>query len=242
MAQQYHLYTNADQYVWKTLFSRQMEQLPGLASTVFLQGVEAAGFRPDAIPDFEKDINPRLQALTGWKVVDVPGLIPEMDFFIMLSQRQFPASTWLRSPDQIDYLEEPDMFHDTFGHIPVLTNQAFCDFLSRLSEVALRYIDSPEAIEYIKRLYWYTVEFGLIHEKEGLKIYGGRILSSAGETTYSLYSDIPHRYKFQVPTIMQTVVKIDAFQKQYFVIDSYEQLYESIAAIETYLEKQWQVA
>src|SRR5205823_3950319 len=138
--------------------------------------------------------------------------------FELMADRQFPATTWLRQRDQLDYLPEPDMFHDTFGHVPVLTNQAFCDFLAALSRIALRFVDHPEAIDMISRLYWYTVEFGLIQEGDQLRIYGGGILSSPGETRYSLYSDVPKRLPYNVSVLLQTPYIIDHFQEQYFVI------------------------
>lgn len=233
--QAYENYTKHDQDVWKLLFDRQINQLPDLASEAYIEGIELAGLSAECIPNFETGLNPRLKEQTGWEVVVVPGLIPVEDFFKLMANRKFPSSTWLRTEDQLDYLEEPDMFHDTFGHVPLLTNQAFCDFLAKFSKIALDYIHSEEAVSQLQRLYWYTVEFGLIREKENLKIYGGGIISSSGESQYSLFSDIPKRLDYDVPTIMETVVKIDEFQKQYFVIESYEQLYNSLPEVEKYL-------
>ena len=218
------------------LFRRQMHRLPGRASQAYLDGIVATGFPNEAIPDFEKDLNPRLLPLTGWRVVAVPGLIGNREFFELMADRQFPATTWLRTRDQLDYLPEPDMFHDTFGHVPVLTNRHFCDFLAALSRIALKHVDHEEAIDRIARLYWYTVEFGLIRENGELRIYGGGILSSPGETIYALESDVPIRTDYDVTTLLQTPYVIDRFQEQYFVIDSYEQLYESVPEIEWQLE------
>ena len=218
------------------LFRRQMHRLPGRASQAYLDGIVATGFPNEAIPDFEKDLNPRLLPLTGWRVVAVPGLIGNREFFELMADRQFPATTWLRTRDQLDYLPEPDMFHDTFGHVPVLTNRYFCDFLAALSRIALKHVDQEEAIDRIARLYWYTVEFGLIRENGELRIYGGGILSSPGETIYALESDVPIRTDYDVTTLLQTPYVIDRFQEQYFVIDSYEQLYESVPEIEWQLE------
>lgn len=233
--QAYENYTKHDQDVWKLLFDRQINQLPDLASEAYIEGIELAGLSAECIPNFETGLNPRLKEQTGWEVVVVPGLIPVEDFFKLMANRKFPSSTWLRTEDQLDYLEEPDMFHDTFGHVPLLTNQAFCDFLAKFSKIALDYIHNEEAVSQLQRLYWYTVEFGLIREKENLKIYGGGIISSSGESQYSLFSDVPKRLDYDVPTIMETVVKIDEFQKQYFVIESYEQLYNSLPEVEKYL-------
>ncbi|MBE7174645.1 MAG: phenylalanine 4-monooxygenase [Williamsia sp.] len=236
MNQTYSKYTPDDQAVWRLLFERQMAQLPGKASQAYLDGITATGFRADRIPDFEQDLNPRLKELTGWQVYAVEGLIPNRAFFELMANRQFPATTWLRRRDQLDYLPEPDMFHDTFGHVPMLSNRAFCDFLAALSQIALHHIENEEAIAMISRLYWYTVEFGLIQENHELRIYGGGILSSVGETTYSLYSPEPSRVPYAVETLLKTPYVIDHFQERYFVIDSYEQLYQSVPQIEDALE------
>ncbi|GAB3576538.1 hypothetical protein GCM10027578_42640 [Spirosoma luteolum] len=236
MIQSYSTYTPDDQAVWTMLYRRQMAQLPGKASQVYLDGIAATGFRATRIPDFERDLNPRLANLTGWRVTAVDGLIDNRSFFELMANRQFPATTWLRRRDQLDYLPEPDMFHDTFGHVPLLSNQPFCDFLAALSQIALRHIDSEEAIAMISRLYWYTVEFGLIQEPEGLRIYGGGILSSVGETGHSLYSNEVRRLPYSVETLLRTPYVIDRYQEQYFVIGSYGQLYRSIPEIETTLD------
>lgn len=236
MTQDYQKYTPDEQAVWKLLFERQMARLPGRASQAYMDGILATGFPNNRIPNFERDLNPRLLPITGWRVVAVPGLIDNREFFELMADRQFPATTWVRGRDQLDYLPEPDMFHDTFGHVPVLTNQSFCDFLAALSRIALRFVDHQEAIDMIARLYWYTVEFGLIQETEGLRIYGGGILSSPGETIYALESDIPKRQPYDVSTLLQTPYIIDHFQQQYFVIDSYEQLFHSVPQIEATLE------
>jgi len=238
MNQSYSSYTAEDHRMWRMLFERQTQKLPQLASKDYLEGIDKAGFVADHIPDFEKELTPRLQALTGWSVVGVPGLVSIKEFFELMADRQFPASTWLRRPDQLDYLEEPDMFHDTFGHVPLLTNQAFCDFLAEFSKISLRYIEDETAVKLMQRLYWYTVEFGLIKEDGHLKIYGGGILSSSGESDYSLHSDIPERVPYNIEEIIATEVKIDEYQKKYFVIDSYEKLYQSLPQFEKVLEHQ----
>ena len=236
MNQTYSKYTPDEQAVWKLLFDRQMARLPGRASQAYMDGILATGFPNSRIPDFERDLNPCLLPITGWRVVAVPGLIPNRDFFELMADRQFPATTWLRGREQLDYLPEPDMFHDTFGHVPVLTNQHFCDFLAQLSRIALRFVDHDEAVEMISRLYWYTVEFGLIQEPAGLRIYGGGILSSPGETIYALENNLPKRIPYDVTTLLQTPYVIDHFQEQYFVIRSYEQLFHSVPEIEAALE------
>jgi phenylalanine-4-hydroxylase len=235
MNQPYDMYTPADHTIWKRLFERQMEQLPHIASEAYLSGIDKVGFVADHIPNFADDTNPRLRRLTGWEVYVVPGLIPHREFYQHLANRQFPASTWLRKPEQLDYLEEPDMFHDTFGHVPLLSNQAFCDFIARLSEVALNFIDNQDALQRLSSLYWYTVEFGMIRENGKLKIYGGGIISSPGESVYCLRHDVP-KLDFDVLTLLQTPYHIDRYQDHYFVISSYDQLFDSVSEIGEILE------
>lgn len=234
MNQAYHRYTKADHAMWRALFERQMQFLPDIASVDYLEGINKVGFVSDHIPHFEKETNPLLRALTGWEVYVVPGLIPHQEFYTHLYNRQFPASNWLRKPEQIDYLEEPDMFHDTFGHVPLLSNAAFCSFMSHLSTIALRFIDQEEALQRISRLYWYTVEFGLIYEHNTLKIYGGGIISSSGESHYCLSNEVP-KIDFDLERVLNTPYHIDRYQDHYFVIDSYEQLYQSISRMEDLL-------
>jgi len=240
LAQDYAQYTPEDHRIWHLLFSRQMELLPHRASQIYLDGIPSAGFTADRIPHFDEDVTPKLRALTGWSIGVVPGLIEPYAFFRMLAERVFPASTWLRTEAQLDYLEEPDMFHDTFGHIPLLTNGSFCDFLAQFSAISLRYLDHPTCLEQIRRLYWYTVEFGLIRESGQVKIYGGGILSSPGESVYSLTSNEPKRVNFSIEEIVETSIKIDEYQKKYFIIDSYEQLVDCLPALESLLHQTYQ--
>jgi len=235
MQQDYAGYTAEDHQVWQLLFDRQMTQLPTLASRAYLEGIKAIGFTPERIPNYEQT-NKRLMSITGWSIEVVKGLIPNKEFFELLLTKRFPASTWLRTLAQLDYLEEPDMFHDTFGHIPMLTNHDFCGFLKGLSEIALRFLDSEIGVEMIARLYWYTVEFGLIQDPEGLKIYGAGIISSSGESIYSL-SDKPQRTPFDVNIIVNTPYIKDKFQEKYFVISSYKELYKSLPTLEKILEQ-----
>ncbi|MEM9831937.1 MAG: phenylalanine 4-monooxygenase [Bacteroidota bacterium] len=234
MQQEYEKYTEEDFKVWKLLYERQIVNLPGAASQAYLDGLRTISFTSDKIPNFE-ETNDVLRQLTGWGIHVVPGLIDDDKFFQLLSNRKFPSSTWLRKLSQLDYLEEPDMFHDVFGHVPLLTNQPFVDYLQELSKIALRYIENPWAIHLISRIYWFTVEFGLIKENSNLRIYGAGILSSAGETEYSLSKEAAH-IPYNVVHIMGTAYRKDIFQKQYFVIDSYEQLFHSTDQIEEYLQ------
>lgn len=236
--QEYEKYTDEDRKVWQLLYERQVVNLPGAASSAYLDGMDQIGFTANKIPNFE-EMNSVLHKLTGWEVTVVPGLIAEKDFFELLSDKKFPASTWLRKLSELDYLEEPDMFHDVFGHVPLLTNQAFVGFLQSLSDIALKFIDNPYAIELISRLYWFSVEFGLIRENDELRIYGAGILSSAGETKYSLSGSSLY-FDYDVRQMLLTPFRKDVFQDRYFIIDSYEQLYQSVDDISKILGQEVQ--
>jgi phenylalanine-4-hydroxylase len=233
--QQYENYTAEDFAVWKILFDRQIQNLPGRATVAYLEGLERIQFNGERIPNFA-ETNPLLRSQTGWELTVVPGIVADDVFFKLLADKKFPATTWLRKMAQLDYLEEPDMFHDVFAHVPLLTNQAFVDFLQALSKIALRHIDNAWAIELLSRIYWFTIEFGLIQEEGGLRIYGAGILSSAGETLYSL-SDKPEHRPYDVARILDTPYRKDTFQEIYYIVDSYEALYASIPQIEEELAK-----
>ncbi|MDE0559302.1 phenylalanine 4-monooxygenase [Algoriphagus sp. NF] len=235
LRQDYEAYTAEDFKVWKILYERQMPNLPKAASQAYLDGVEIVKFTADRIANFE-ELNKILKETTGWAVQVVPGLIDDDLFFGLLNNRRFPSSTWLRKMEQLDYLEEPDMFHDAFAHMPMLTNQPYVDFLEKLSGIALKHIDDPWAIQLLSRIYWFTIEFGLIRENGELRIYGAGILSSKGETKFSL-SDEPAHYPYDVKRIMNQEYWKNKFQDKYFVIESYEQLYNSIPEIEAVLEE-----
>jgi phenylalanine-4-hydroxylase len=234
MRQEYEHYTEEDFQVWRLLYERQIVNLPDAASQAYLDGLQMINFMAEKIPNFD-ETNAVLKGLTGWQIHVVPGLIDDDKFFQLMADCRFPASTWLRKMSQLDYLEEPDMFHDVFGHVPLLTNQPFVDFLQQLSKIALRYIDNPWAIHLISRIYWFTVEFGLIRENGQLHIYGAGILSSAGETKHSISREAK-QVPYDVDVIMGTAYRKDEFQKQYFVIDQYEDLYQSLDKIEAYLK------
>ena len=226
LSQKYEKYTSEDQKVWEILFERQVKQLEELADTSYLEGIQRIGFSKHKIPDF-REVNARLMEQTGWKIHVVPGIIDQENFFKMLSEKTFPSSTWLRKMDELDYLSEPDMFHDAFGHMPLLTNSIFCDFFKKIGDLGVKYIDHPEIIEKLGRIYWFTVEFGLIENENGLKIYGAGILSSFGESKYSL-SDAPKRKPFDIVEVMNTDFDNSVIQELYFVIESFEQLSDSI--------------
>ncbi|MGK7392308.1 MAG: phenylalanine 4-monooxygenase [Candidatus Cyclobacteriaceae bacterium M2_1C_046] len=218
-------YTDEDHLVWRLLFDRQMEQLKKVASAAYLQGLEDIGFTNKQVPNYE-DVNKILGEKTGWSVKPVKGIVDDAEFFDMLANKIFPATTWLRSLSELDYLEEPDMFHDVFGHLPLLTNKAFTDFLEELGNVGLQCKDENE-VHLLSRFYWFTVEFGLIKEGKDLKVYGAGLLSSAGETSFSL-SEKPARHLFDLKKVIDTSYRKDQFQTQYFVVNSFDQLYLAI--------------
>ena len=220
-------YKAEDHATWGTLYQRQRELLVGRATDEFLQAQDEMGMSPHAIPRFDQ-LNEVLGAATGWTLIGVEGLLPELDFFDHLANRRFPVTWWIRRPDQIDYIAEPDLFHDLFGHVPLLMNPLFADYMQAYGRGGVKaHGVGPEALANLTRLYWYTVEFGLINTSQGLRIYGAGIVSSKGESLYSLESPAPNRLGFDLQRIMRTRYRIDTFQKTYFVIDSYAQLIEA---------------
>ncbi len=235
MRQEYSKYTPEDHDVWSILYKEQMSHLPDKVTSYFLEGIKIVGFQADKVPTFDR-VNEGLLASTGWSVFVVPGLIDNKPFFEHLSNKEFPATTWLRKKSQLAYLEEPDMFHDIFGHVPMLSVPAFCNYLSELSDIVLEHIENPNVVEVAARLYWYTVEFGMIQEDGELKIYGAGISSSSGESRYCVSNEATH-VPYDVKEIFKTPYIKDSYQKQYFVIDSYEQLYESLPQIKEEIEK-----
>ena len=220
-------YSATDHEVWATLFERQQKILAGRASDEFLRQQQAMGMSPDRIPKFD-ELNAVLRKATGWELVGVEGLLPELVFFDHLANRRFPVTWWIRTPEQLDYLAEPDLFHDLFGHVPLLMNPVFADYMQAYGRGGVKaHAIGPDALVNLTRLYWYTVEFGLIRQPDGLRIYGSGIVSSKGESIHSLESPAPNRIGFDLERIMRTQYRIDTFQKTYFVIDSYEQLMEA---------------
>lgn len=224
--QDWAAYTAADHELYRRLHERQSAQLQGLACEEFITAVAQLG-APDRIPRFDA-LSERLHRATGWEVVAVPGLIPEEAFFKLLAERRFPVTGWLRRPEEFDYVVEPDVFHDLFGHVPLLFNPVFADYMQAYGAGGLK-ASRLEACEYLARLYWYTVEFGLIATPAGLRAYGAGILSSAGELRHSVLSPEPQRIGFDLERIMRTRYKIDSFQTTYFVIDSFSQLFDATA-------------
>ncbi|MCC6515880.1 MAG: phenylalanine 4-monooxygenase [Chitinophagales bacterium] len=235
LKQAYDKYTAEDFLVWKLLYQRQRVLLQNMASLEFIEGMEAMHFSDEKIPDFNH-VNKVLANTTGWQIEVVPGLIPDKDFFELLANKKFPSSTWLRKLENLDYIEEPDMFHDCFAHMPLLTEQFFVDYLQALSKIALRYIDDALAIELIGRIYWFSVEFGLIQQNNGMRIYGAGILSSSGESIFCL-GDKANRLPFNVKEIMEKHYYKDHFQDRYYVINTYKDLFDAIPEIDTLLER-----
>ena len=223
--QNWAAYTEVEHQTWDTLYARQMKILPGRACEAFLNGLKALDLNAGGIPDFDV-INPKLQALTGWTVVCVPGLVPDEVFFDHLANRRFVSGQFIRKPDQLDYLQEPDIFHDVFGHVPMLTDPDFAAYMEAYGKGGQR-AASLGMLPNLARLYWYTVEFGLIRQDDGLRIYGAGIVSSKGESIHSLESAAPNRIGFDLERIMRTRYRIDTYQKTYHVIDSFEQLMDA---------------
>ena len=215
-------YTADEHAVWDLLFERQAKLLPGRASEAFLRGLDVLKLSKPGIPDFE-ELSDRLMKLTGWQVVAVPGLVPDDVFFDHMANRRFVAGNFIRTRDQLDYLQEPDVFHDVFGHVPMLADPRFADYLEAYGRGGLRAMEFG-ALKQLSRLYWYTVEFGLIDEPEGLRIYGSGIVSSSAESLFSLEDPSPNRIAFDLKRVMRTDYRIDDFQQNYFVIPSFDEL------------------
>lgn len=220
--QDWAAYTVLEHQTWDRLFGRQSAMLQGRASQAFLKAVDVLRLGQPGIPDFEV-LNEKLAKLTGFEVVAVPGLVPDAVFFDHLAHRRFVSGRFIRTPEQMDYLEEPDIFHDVFGHVPMLADPMFADYMQAYGEGGLR-AGSLHAIDKLARLYWYTVEFGLVREAGGLKLYGAGIVSSYGESVFALDDASPNRLGFDLERVMRTRYRIDDYQQTYFVIDSFEDL------------------
>jgi phenylalanine-4-hydroxylase len=219
-------YTAADHDTYRRLYARQVQQLPGLACDEFISAVQQLG-TPEQIPHFDA-VSEKLMKATAWQIVSVPGLIPEEAFFALLADRRFPVTDWIRKPEEFDYVVEPDVFHDLFGHVPLLFNRSFADYMQAYGAGGLK-ASRLDACELLARLYWYTVEFGLIHTPQGLRSYGAGILSSSSELRHSVRAHEPRRVGFDLARIMRSRYRIDSFQATYFVIDSFQQLFDATA-------------
>ena len=222
IAQDWAAYTAEEHATWDLLFDRQAALLPGRASAAFLKGLDALRLNERGIPDFE-ELSDRLEALTGWRVVAVPGLVPDDVFFDHLANRRFVSGNFIRRRDQLDYLQEPDVFHDVFGHVPMLADPAFADYMAAYGRGGLRALELG-ALKQLARLYWYTVEFGLVQEADGLRIYGAGIVSSFAESRFALDDPSPNRIGFDLALVMRTEYRIDDFQQNYFVVPSFDEL------------------
>ena len=215
-------FSQEEHHVWDTLFARQAKLLPGRASDAYLRGLDVLKLSKPGIPDFD-ELSERLMKLTGWQVVAVPGLVPDDVFFDHMANRRFVAGNFIRRADQLDYLQEPDVFHDVFGHVPMLADPVFADYLAAYGRGGQR-AQGLDALKYLGRLYWYTVEFGLVAEPEGLRLYGAGIVSSFAESRFALDDPSPNRIAFDLERVMRTEYRIDDFQQNYFVIPSFEDL------------------
>jgi phenylalanine-4-hydroxylase len=251
--QNFAAYTAADHETWRELYARQSNLLPGLATQRFIEWLPQLD-ASQRIPRFEV-INTRLQSATGWQLVGVPGLIPEVPFFTLLANRKFPVTDWIRTPAELDYVVEPDVFHDLFGHVPLLFDASYANYIQAYGQAALKAhaleqsrSDCAGAVEHLSRLYWYTIEFGLLRENGQVRAYGAGILSSPGELQHSVQSSAPQRLVLtneqELLHCMGSRYKIDTFQSQYFVIKDFESLlaltapdftphYQHLAALKT---------
>ncbi|HJU17409.1 MAG TPA: phenylalanine 4-monooxygenase [Stellaceae bacterium] len=221
--QDWSAYGEEEHAIWRFLFERQQKLLEGRACREYLDGLKGLGVAHDGIPDFRR-LSDILDRATGWRIVAVPGLVPDDVFFAHLAERRFPSTCFIRRRDQLDYLQEPDVFHDIYGHVPMLMNPVFADYMQAYGQGGLKALGLGH-LPYLARLYWYTVEFGLIATPEGLRIYGSGILSSAGESVYCLDDPRPRRLRFDLRRVMRTRYRIDDFQETYFVIDSFAALF-----------------
>ena len=217
-------YTTQEHETWKILFERQMEVLAPRICSEYVAGVETLGFTSDKIPNFN-EVNEQLAAATGWQVAATKGLIKSRAFFDMLADKKFPAGFFIRSREQLDYLEEPDIFHDLFGHIPLLCNPAYANYMHEYGKGGARAL-KYKTTKNLARLNWWTIEFGLIQKDDELKIFGAGLASSFGEAQYCVDDSSAHHIKFELERCMRTRVYINDFQPCYFVINSFEDLFQ----------------
>ena len=236
--QNYAAYTAQDHDTYKRLYQRQTALLPGLACDAFIEALPLMG-ESDEIPRFDQ-VNEKLHKATGWLIVAVPGLIPEFAFFCLLANQKFPVTDWIRTPVEFAYVVEPDVFHDLFGHVPLLFNPIFAKHLQAYGAGGIK-AHRLGACELLSRLYWHTIEFGLIRQPNGLRAYGAGILSSSGELGHAIASTLTKRVDLNLLRAMQTSYKIDQYQSIYFVIDSFQQLYDITTPDFTLLYEQLKV-
>ena len=225
----YENYTEEDFKVWELLFNQQIDNLKDVVAIEFLDSLKVVGFKPEIIPKFD-ELNKKLYNLTGWKITTVPNIANSKEFFYNLSKKRFTTTCWLRSLEEIDYLEEPDMFHDVFAHVPLLSNKSYTKFFYELGNIGVSVINNPDKLLRLQRLYWFTIEFGLIKSKELDKIYGAGIISSKEECENAMSNDVIKK-QYNVSEIMNEPFRTDQLQEKYFIIDSFEQLTNSIEEI-----------
>ncbi|TGE15401.1 phenylalanine 4-monooxygenase [Hymenobacter elongatus] len=237
--QQYDRYTAQDQLVWKVLFDRQTALLHKRAATAFGQGLAKAGLQRSALPRFE-DISKRLHKATGWQLEAVTGMLDDATFFGLLAERKFPATVWIRSMEQFDFIQEPDLFHGIFGHVPLLMDRAFADFLHFLGRVAAQHLHDAPALARMERLYGFTVQFGLVQEQGATRMYGAGLLSSSGEIHHCI-ADETTRRPFDLATVLHTPYSEAHVQEHYFVLNSWDQLTESVAELAALLSTGWEL-
>jgi phenylalanine-4-hydroxylase len=216
-------YTPEENETWKILMDRQLKVIQNRACDEYIHGLNILNMPHDRVPQCP-EISAKLKACTGWSVAPVDAIIPLESFFKLLANRQFPAATFIRVRQELDYLQEPDIFHEFFGHCPMLTNQAYADFVQWYGEQALKTDKKVQSL--LGRLFWFTIEFGLIKQDDQMRIYGGGILSSFTETVYALESDIPIRHEFNINKILNTPYRYDEIQKDYFVIKDLSDLFQ----------------
>lgn len=238
LQQHYDRYTAQDQLVWKVLFDRQTALLHKRACTAFTQGLQRIGFHRNAIPDFQ-EVSERLHQYTGWTLVPVAGMVDDATFFALIAEKKLPATVWLRSMEQFDFIEEPDLFHDVFGHVPLLTDAAFANFLQFLGRVASQHLHDAVALQRLRVLYGLTVEFGLVMEQGKPRLYGAGLLSSAGEVHHCVHDETT-RHPFDLATVLAAEFTEVRFQEQYFVLEDWDQLAESVAELAALLASDWQ--
>jgi phenylalanine-4-hydroxylase len=222
--QDWSAYPAEQHALWRRLYERQAKLVPGRACDVFIDALARLD-ASDGIPNFERATDSLYKA-TKWELVAVPGLIPDLTFFEHLAARRFPVTVWLREPEEFDYIVEPDVFHDFFGHVPLLFNPLFADYLQEYGKGGMKALNQ-DALKFLARMYWYTVEFGLIQSPEGLRVYGAGILSSGGEIDYCLTNPAPRRVMLDAERTMRTLYKIDSYQETYFVIRDFEHLFST---------------
>jgi len=227
--QNWDAYSAEDHEVWRILYDRRMKTLKDTGSRIFLDGARTIGLGPDQVPDLQ-DINARLEPFTGWNAVPVSGFIPAHDFFLSLAHRRFPTTVIVRPKEQLEYLPEPDIFHDVFGHVPLHAEPIFADFLQRFGEVAAR-ADTEEQTTQMARLFWFTVEFGLTREDGEIKVYGSGLISSSGDAANALGPNCDRR-PFSLDAVVQQPFEIDRFQDVLFVVESFDQLFAAADEME----------